>query len=73
MLSARTEGLVVACKAAGLSWQTAQMILRNRFPGIAPSRAQVDEAAAGFDSLTVSAAQRTIRFWAAQTTARKTA
>lgn len=73
MVNARTEGLVVACRAAGLSWQTTLMILRNRFPGIAPSQAQTDEARAGFDSLSVSAAQRTIRFWAARATARKTA
>lgn len=73
MVSTRTEGLVVACRAAGLSWQTAHMILRNRFPGISPSRTQIDEAAAAFDSLSMAAAQRTIRFWAARAAARRTA
>ncbi len=68
MVSVRTEGLVVACKAAGLSWQTTLNILSNRFPGVAPSQSR-----AAFDSLSLAVAQRTIRFWAARTTARKTA
>jgi uncharacterized protein (DUF2336 family) len=73
MVNARTEGLVVACRAADLSWNTTLMILRNRFPGITPSQPQTDEARNVFDSLSLSAAQLTIRFWAARTTARRTA
>lgn len=67
------EGLVVACKAAGLSWQTTVIILRNSFPGITPSLQQTDEAHATFNSLSLSAVKKAIRFRAVRTTAGKTA
>ena len=55
------EGLVVACKAARLSWATAKMIIYNR-PGSTPaSDGELNRARGTFDSLSLSAAQRTIR------------
>lgn len=64
--SDRLDGLIVACKAARLNWSTTTMIIRNR-PGCAPvSKQQFEQGLAMFDTLTLSAAQRTIKFWSTQ-------
>jgi uncharacterized protein (DUF2336 family) len=60
--SAELEGLIVACKAARLNWSTTTMIVLNR-PGCATVTKQELEAGhAVFDALSLSVAQRTIRF-----------
>jgi uncharacterized protein (DUF2336 family) len=60
--SAELDGLIVACKAARLNWSTTSMIVLNR-PGCAATTKQELEAGkAVFDALSLSVAQRTIRF-----------
>jgi uncharacterized protein (DUF2336 family) len=67
----RPDGLIVACKASRLDWSTTNMILRNR-PHCRPLTRQEFEAGREvFDALSLSSAQRTIRFWSARGSARK--
>ena len=67
----RPDGLIVACKASRLSWPTTTMIIRNRKNCPPPSREQLEQGRAVFDELSLSAAQRTMRFWAARDAAKK--
>ncbi|WP_275189594.1 DUF2336 domain-containing protein [Bradyrhizobium sp. CSA112] len=58
----RVYGLIVACKAARLSWSTTTMIVRNR-PDCPPSTdRELEQCVAVFESLLLSVAQWTIRF-----------
>ena len=58
----RVYGLIVACKAARLSWSTTTMIVRNR-PNCPPSTdRELEQCVAVFESLLLSVAQWTIRF-----------
>ena len=67
----RPDGLIVACKAARLNWSTTNMILRNR-PNCRPAtRQEIEDGKEVFDALSLSSAQRTIRFWSARGSARK--
>jgi hypothetical protein len=60
--SDRLYGLVVACKAARLSWSTTTMIVRNR-PGCPPpTQRELDQCVAIHESLLLSSAQWTIRW-----------
>jgi Uncharacterised protein conserved in bacteria (DUF2336) len=55
------SGLLIACRASRLNWQTASAILNNR--RVAPlSRQMLEQAREMFEMLYVSAAQYTIRF-----------
>ena len=57
------DGLIVACKAAGLNWSTTTMIVRHR-PGLpAVTNKELERAKVEFDALPLSVAQRTIRLW----------
>jgi uncharacterized protein (DUF2336 family) len=67
----RPDGLIVACKAARLNWSTTNMILRNRPNCRAATRQELDEGKEVFEALSLSSAQRTIRFWSARGSARK--
>ena len=52
----------LACKAARLDWRTAATIVKNR-PGVPPVPAgEMEKAKEVFESVSVSAAQRTVRF-----------
>jgi len=58
----KIEGLVLACKAARLSWGTTSMVVKNR-PGMPPVPAdEMQKAKDTFMSFCLSAAQRTVRF-----------
>jgi uncharacterized protein (DUF2336 family) len=58
----RVEGLVLACKAARLTWGTTTMIVKNR-PGVpAMSAEELEIAKETFESFSLSAAQRAVRF-----------
>jgi hypothetical protein len=58
----RLYGLIVACKAARLSWSTTTMIVRNR-PGCPPpTQRELDQCVAIHESLLLSVAQWTIRW-----------
>ena len=59
----RLDGLVIACRASRLNWSTTAMIISNR-PDCAPaSSVEVARAKKVFETLSLSAAQRTIRLW----------
>jgi uncharacterized protein (DUF2336 family) len=67
----RPDGLIVACKASRLDWSTTNMILRNR-PHCRPlTKQELENGREVFDALSLSSAQRTIRFWSARGSARK--
>jgi uncharacterized protein (DUF2336 family) len=58
----KVEGLVLACKAARLSWGTTKMVVQNR-PGLPPVPAdEMAKAQETFKSFSLSAAQLTVRF-----------
>jgi hypothetical protein len=60
----RMYGLIVACKAARLTWSTTTMIVRNR-PDCPPaSDRELEQCVAIYESLLLSVAQWTIRFGA---------
>jgi hypothetical protein len=60
--SDRLYGLVVACKAARLSWSTTTMIVRNRPDCPPPTQRELDQCVAIHESLLLSVAQWTIRW-----------
>jgi uncharacterized protein (DUF2336 family) len=69
----RAHGLVIACRAARLSWSTAGMILRNRQPYSGTTAGDnLKEVAAIFEQFPVSVAQRAILCWATQSAAKRT-
>jgi uncharacterized protein (DUF2336 family) len=55
-------GLVVACRASRLDWQTAKALIDSRRGGPKLSQAQVEQSKQFFDSLSLSIAQRAIRY-----------
>jgi uncharacterized protein (DUF2336 family) len=58
----KVEGLVLACKAARLTWGTTITVVKNR-PGMPPvPDEELQKAKETFMSLSLSAAQRTVRF-----------
>lgn len=61
MEEASGEGLIIACRAARLNWQTTLAVLNNRrVPPL--SKLELEQAKQMFEMLYVSAAQYTIRF-----------
>jgi len=67
----RVYGLIVACKAARLTWSTTTMIVRNR-PNCPPStERELEQCVAVFESLLLSVAQWTIRFGSDRILAKK--
>jgi uncharacterized protein (DUF2336 family) len=55
-------GLVVACRASRLSWQTTLAVINCRGHTPGPSQQELEQAKELFESLSLSVAQRTIRF-----------
>jgi uncharacterized protein (DUF2336 family) len=55
-------GIVVACRASRLDWQTAKAMIDNRRGGPKPSQAQTQQTRTFFDTLSLSIAQRAIRY-----------
>jgi uncharacterized protein (DUF2336 family) len=60
--SAELDGLIVACKAARLNWSTTTMIIHHRPDCPAVTKQELEAGQAVFDALSLSVAQRTIRF-----------
>lgn len=69
--SVRHDGLLVACKAAKLSWQTTSVILQSRFAHHTISERELLEAKDSFLALSQAAAQRSVRFMQVQHTAKR--
>jgi hypothetical protein len=64
-------GLIVACKAARLTWSTTTMIVRNR-PNCPPSTdRELEQCVAVFETLLLSVAQWTIRYGSDRILAKK--
>jgi uncharacterized protein (DUF2336 family) len=62
MTSLRNDGLLVICKAARLTWRTVEAILRNRHSNHRVSEQVIKLAGKDYASLSVTTAQRTLRF-----------
>jgi uncharacterized protein (DUF2336 family) len=73
MKGARSAGLLIPCKAAGLKWPTVSAILRSRFAHHTMSEADLTQAKEDFLRLSQLNAQRTLRFWQIHATATKEA
>lgn len=67
----RHDGLVVACKAAKLTWSTVELILKTRFSHHLISDHELLEAKDGFLELSQAAAQRSMRFMQVHEEAKK--
>ncbi|WP_375306285.1 DUF2336 domain-containing protein [Bradyrhizobium sp. A11] len=63
MQSLRDDGLLVPCKAAQLSWETAIAVLESRFATGAMKPADLARAQAHYARITAEDAKRTLRFW----------
>lgn len=63
MQSLRDDGLLVPCKAAQLSWETAIAVLESRFATGAMKPADLARAQAHYARMTPENAKRTLRFW----------
>jgi uncharacterized protein (DUF2336 family) len=70
MKNVRHEGLIIACKAAKLSWQTVRLILQARFSHYSISEQELIEAKDAILELSQAAAQRSMRFMQVQATAK---
>jgi hypothetical protein len=70
MKAARSSGLLVPCKAAGLKWPTVSAILRARFSHHNMSEADLAQAKEDFLRLSQASAQRVLRFWQVHTKSR---
>jgi uncharacterized protein (DUF2336 family) len=71
MKGARSNGLLVPCKAAGLKWPTVSAILCNRFAHHTMSDADLALAKEDFLRLSQPSAQRILRFWQIRATTTK--
>jgi len=70
MKAARSSGLLVPCKAAGLKWPTVAAILRARFSHHNISEADLAQAKDDYLRLSQASAQRVLRFWQVHTKSR---
>jgi uncharacterized protein (DUF2336 family) len=67
MRSTRNDGLLVACKAAGLKWPTVHAILEGRTINRGIFDPEFKDAKKDFVQLSQASAQRTMRFWKVRT------
>jgi uncharacterized protein (DUF2336 family) len=63
MQSLRDDGVLVPCKAAGLSWETASAVLESRFASGSIGPHELAKARDQFAKLTPENARRLLRFW----------
>lgn len=63
MQSLRDDGLLVACKAAKLSWETTAAVLDCRYSTGSIGPAERARAKSGFAGMTTENAQRMLSFW----------
>jgi uncharacterized protein (DUF2336 family) len=69
MQSLRDDGLLVACKAAKLSWETTAVVLECRYSTGSLSAAQLAAAKNHFAGITAENARRMLTFWQVRATA----
>jgi hypothetical protein len=63
MQSLRDDGLLVACRAAGLSWETTSAILGCRYSTGSLGADELANAKIHFDGITAENARRLLTFW----------
>jgi len=63
MQNVRYDGVLVACKAAEFRWPTFNAILKARFGPYEGPSIDITQARADFLKLSVTTAQRMLRFW----------
>jgi uncharacterized protein (DUF2336 family) len=63
MQSLRHDGLLVPCKGAGLSWETASAVLESRFATGSMAPPELAKAKSQFAGMTIEDARRLLRFW----------
>jgi uncharacterized protein (DUF2336 family) len=63
MQSLRDDGVLIPCRAAGLSWETVHAVLESRFATGAIGSHELARAKGHFAKLTVENARRLLRFW----------
>ncbi len=68
--SEHLEAFLIPCKAAGLSWPTARLILTCRTIGRQTSGQDLDQAERDYQNLSINNAQRVLRFWQVRQAAR---
>lgn len=69
MQSLRDDGLLVACKAAKLSWETTAAVLECRYSTGSLGAAELARAKSHFAGTTVENARRLLTFWQVRSTA----
>lgn len=69
MQSLRDDGLLVACKAARLSWETAAAVLECRYSTGSLSAAELARAKKEYAGITTEDARRKLSFWQVRSTA----
>ena len=63
MQSLRDDGVLIPCKAAGLSWRTVQAVLESRFATGSVGPHELARAKGQFARITAESARRLLRFW----------
>jgi uncharacterized protein (DUF2336 family) len=63
MQSLRDDGVLIPCKAAGLSWETVHAVLDSRFATGRMGPHELAKARGQFTELTAETARRLLRFW----------
>ncbi|MGF6311322.1 uncharacterized protein (DUF2336 family) [Bradyrhizobium sp. i1.8.4] len=63
MQSLRSEGLLVPCRAAGLSWETTAAVMECRYSTGSMGPVELAQAKSQFAKLTRANADRLLRFW----------
>jgi uncharacterized protein (DUF2336 family) len=68
MQSLRSDGILVPCRVAGLSWDTINAVLDCRFSTGVTAPDEVAKLKSQFKKLTLDDAHRTLRFWTVRST-----
>jgi uncharacterized protein (DUF2336 family) len=68
MQSLRDDGLLVACKAAGLKWETTAAVLECRYSSGALGAVELAKAKSHFAATTAENARRMLTFWQVRST-----
>lgn len=63
MQSLRHDGVLIACKAAGISWETTTAVLESRYSTDSMGVTELAKAKAQFNKTTVEEARRLLGFW----------
>jgi uncharacterized protein (DUF2336 family) len=68
MQSLRDDGLVVACRAAKLSWETTAAVLECRYSTGSVGADELSKAKSHFNAMTIQHARRMLSFWQVRST-----